>query len=428
MVRIWLITVGEPLPIDGKNDRLLRTGILANILEQEGHEVLWWTSSFDHVRKCQRCGTDSTKALGDRYRITMLHANGYRNNISIARLLNHRGVAEKFRRFSEVQQKPEIILCSLPTVELCIQAVHYGRKNHIPVVIDVRDLWPDIITEIAPGWAQGAMKLLLASMYRDVREACKKATAIFALTPEFLRWGLSYAGRDAGNLDRVFPMGYTSISPIREEVEEATARWRSLGVNKEEFNVCYFGAIGHQSDFETVIAAAKILLKGPRIFRFVICGSGDMFEYYKKMGAGCSNVLFPGWINRTDIWSLMRISSMGLVAFVNKANYTLNLPNKPIEYFSAGLPIVSSLSGVLERLLSENHCGVTYEEGRPDSLAEALVRLYDDRDALEIMSRNSRALYERSFVAERVYEEMLGHLHRIAEEWEPLKDMNTMGV
>jgi len=418
-MRVWLITVGEPLPIDGNNDRPLRAGILANILVEGGHEVLWWTSSFDHVRKRQRCGTDTTKVLGDRYRITMLRANGYRNNISLARLLNHRGVAEKFRKYSATERKPDVILCSLPTLELSVEAVRYGKRNNVPVVIDIRDLWPDLIAELTPKWGQGAMKLLLAPMFNDVREACTEATAIFALTPEFLKWGLDYAGREVGSWDKVFPMGYTSLSPTRGEVEEATKGWRSVGVKKEDFNICYFGSIGHQSDIGTVINAARILIKGPRIFRFVICGSGDKLEYYKKKGMGCSNVLFPGWVNRTDIWSLMRISSMGLVAFVNKSNYTLNLPNKPIEYLSAGLPIVSSLSGVLARLLMENHCGVTYEEGRPDSLAAALMRLYDDRDALGDMSRNARSLYERSFVAERVYGEMIRHLCCIADEWNP---------
>jgi glycosyltransferase involved in cell wall biosynthesis len=425
-MRVWLVTVGEPLPIEGNKDRILRAGILADMLFKEGHEVLWWTSTFDHVRKRQRCGTDTKKALDDRYRINMLHANGYRNNISFSRLLDHRGVAEKFRRFSETEQVPDVILCSLPTLELCVEAVRYGERKHVPVVIDIRDLWPDLIAELAPPWGRGAIKLLLTPMFNDVREACTKAAAIFALTPEFLQWGLGYAGRDAGVWDKVFPMGYTSLSPLREEVEEAMANWRSFGVEKGDFNICYFGAIGHQSDFKTVINAAKILLEGPRNFRFVICGSGDKLEYHKKGGMGCSNVLFPGWVNRTDIWSLMRISSAGLVAFVNKSNYTLNLPNKPIEYLSAGLPIVSSLSGVLARLLSENLCGVTYEEGRPDSLAAALVRLYDDRDALGAMSRNARALYERSFVAEQVYGEMIRHLCRITEEWDPKKIDNAL--
>jgi glycosyltransferase involved in cell wall biosynthesis len=113
----------------------------------------------------------------------------------------------------------------------------------------------------------------------------------------------------------------------------------------------------------------------------------------------------------------MRLSEVGLAPYIDKPNFTMNLPNKPVEYLSAGLPVVSSLSGVLANLISENRCGITYKAESPDSLAEALVRLYDDRDALEVMSRNALALYQRSFVAERVYGQMIGHLCRITEEW-----------
>ncbi len=70
-------------------------------------------------------------------------------------------------------------------------------------------------------------------------------------------------------------------------------------------------------------------------------------------------------------------------------------------------------------MLAENECGVTYEEGKPELLAEAIRRLHDDREALHAMSRNAKSLYERSFVAERVYAEMAAQLSRIAEEHRP---------
>ena len=38
-MRVWLVTIGEPLPIDGTNERLCRTGILANMLVKRGHKV-----------------------------------------------------------------------------------------------------------------------------------------------------------------------------------------------------------------------------------------------------------------------------------------------------------------------------------------------------------------------------------------------------
>lgn len=50
-MNIWLVTIGEPLPIDEGNYRLLRVGILANLLVKKNHNVIWWTSTFNHIEK-----------------------------------------------------------------------------------------------------------------------------------------------------------------------------------------------------------------------------------------------------------------------------------------------------------------------------------------------------------------------------------------
>ncbi len=49
-MRVWLLTVGEPLPTDGGSDRVWRTGFLARALADRGHEVVWWSSAFDPFR------------------------------------------------------------------------------------------------------------------------------------------------------------------------------------------------------------------------------------------------------------------------------------------------------------------------------------------------------------------------------------------
>ena len=49
-MKIWIVTIGEPLPIE-KNKRLHRSGILMTYLQRAGHEVVWWTSTFEHVSK-----------------------------------------------------------------------------------------------------------------------------------------------------------------------------------------------------------------------------------------------------------------------------------------------------------------------------------------------------------------------------------------
>ncbi len=409
------MTVGEPLPTDGPGERLLRTGILADMLSWRGHDVLWWTSSFDHFAKHQRHDRDVFQVVGDRYRIHQLHANGYRKNVSISRLLNHYGLARKFRRHSVQEPRPEIILCSLPTLELCVEATRFGRKRGIPVVLDVRDLWPDIFLELVPSWARSASRIALSPLFHAAREACRDATAILGITPEIVAWGLNYAGRAPSEWDRDFPLGYSQVPPAAEETEQATQRWHARGVIPEDFNLCFFGTIGRQFDLDTVIDAARKLKEGARPFRFVICGNGDRLEYFKKMASGCPNVLFPGWVNRADIHALMRMSAAGLAPYRNKPDFLMSLPNKPLEYLSAGLPVVSSLQGSLKRLLEEHHCGMTYGEGAPDSLSDALVFLHDHREASIEMSRNARELFVKRFDAEKVYGEMIGHLERIAE-------------
>ncbi len=418
-MRIWLITIGEPLPIDGTNDRLHRAGTLANVLVTKGHEVIWWTSTFDHVRKRQRFNKDSSININERYRLYLLHSVRYRKNVSVNRIINHYGVARKFLKLAESEIQPDIILCSLPTLELSLAATEYGKKKDIPVVLDVRDLWPDIFLELVPVWAQWFVRLPLFSMFKTVRAACAGATAIIGITSSFVDWGVNYANRARSNLDREFPMGYCEAPPGQKAIIEAEKFWEKHGVKKDnsEFIACFFGTMGRQFELGTIIEAARKLKKQNRFFRFILCGSGDNFAYYKNLAIDCDNVIFPGWVGAAEIWALMRMSSVGLAPYLSIKNFTLNLPNKPIEYLSAGLPIISSLRGVLKDLLSTYNCGVTYANGNSDDLISILIDLYDHPERLRKMSENAYALYKEKFIAENVYNNMISHLELVSENY-----------
>lgn len=411
--------MGEPLPTDGSGERLLRTGILANLLSTKGHQVVWWSSTFDHVRKRQRFDKDTFVDINDRFRIVLLHSMIYKKNISIARIVNHYGISRKFFRLAESEPRPDIILCSLPTLELSLAATDYGKKRDIPVILDIRDLWPDIFLELAPVWGQRFARLLLSPMFKTVRAACAGAAAITGITASFVDWGLNYAERKRSSLDRDFPMGYTETVPDKESIEAAENFWKRHGISKDsnEFIVCFFGNMGRQFELEIVIKAAGKLKEKKPLVRFILCGSGDNLDHYKNLSKDYKNVIFPGWVGAADIWTLMRMSSVGLSPYVSSKSFTMSLPNKPVEYLSAGLPVVSSLGGVLKNLLSAYDCGVTYENGNPDGLVSVLIDLYNHPDRLERMSENALALYKGKFVAEKVYNSVIGYLEYIRENY-----------
>lgn len=415
-MRIWLITVGESLPTDGPDERLQRTGILASLLSRSGHEVLWWNSSFDHVRKTQRTDRDTCIELADNYRVMLLRSSGYRRNISVARLRDHREHAAKFRTLAPRQAAPDVILCSMPTIDLSRAAVEFAAARKIPIALDIRDLWPEIFVDLAPPWARGVARLALQPLFGDLRWACSRATALTSITPQILEWGLGYAGRPRGAMDRAFPFGYVERRPEPEEIERANRFWkeRGVGVAPGEFLVCFFGTIGMHFDLETVIEAARRLEGGGRPVRFVLCGSGDRLAGYQEAARGLSNVVFPGWVGSSEIWTLMRLAKLGLAPYRNTKDFQSSLPNKTIEYLSAGLPLLSCLKGVLKELLEENGCGVPYAEADPGSLARAVEEAYDRQERLDAMSDNALRLYRAKFTAETVYGEMMLHLEKLA--------------
>ena len=123
----------------------------------------------------------------------------------------------------------------------------------------------------------------------------------------------------------------------------------------------------------------------------------------------------PGWVNAAQIWQLMRLSSVGLTPYVSNKNYIHNLTNKPIEYLSAGLPVISSLQGVLARLLAEHDCGVTYGNRDVHQLSLALQSLAGDRQRWRSMSQQATRLYREQFVAEHVYTQMQDYLVDLAD-------------
>jgi glycosyltransferase involved in cell wall biosynthesis len=335
--------------------------------------------------------------------------------LSYRRILNNKDISLEFRRQSVKDRAPDVVIASYPLPSLAYEAVRYGEKTGVPVVVDVRDMWPDTIAELVPAPARPLAKLSLRRLFAQAKYACKHATALSAHTEGFLQWALAKGQRERAPLDRYFPFGYQELQPVPEEIEHANAFWKEKGLDPAApgFLAVYVGVLGVSSHLADMIDAARKLQDLASV-NIVIAGSGDQMPKLKERAAGLKNVLFPGWLSQPQIYTLLRMASVGVAPYLRNQNFLCNIPNKVPEYLSAGLPIVSTLKGgEVGNLIEAEECGIAYAGGATD-LAGALRDLATHPDKQRAMSENAARLFINRFRAENVYTDMIDHLQHVA--------------
>jgi glycosyltransferase involved in cell wall biosynthesis len=412
-MKAWLLTVGEPLPlVDAGNPRLLRTGVLARRLVELGHQVIWWTSTFDHYGKRQRAEEDRQVAW-DGVEIRMLRSVGYQRNVSLRRFQEHRGVARKFAMLAPQLPRPNVILASLPTLELARAAVEFGQRAGVPVLVDVRDLWPDVLMEVAPRPLRWLARIALHGQHSQGEYALRHCTGIVGISAAYLDWGLRIAGRARRDADAIFPLGYLAPRPAAGSDERAGESLRARGVDPAKTICWYVGSFGRQYDLLPVIEAARrTAAAGRHDVQFVISGDGEQGAQWRAAAAGVSNVLFTGWIDGDAINWLRGHAAIGFQPYT--AGAPQGLANKLFEYLSAGIPVISSLPGENADLIAAHDCGLTYRPGSGEDCYEKLDELLADPGRRATMAANGKSLFMQQFHPETIFDGLAKHLETVS--------------
>lgn len=419
-MKIWMVTIGEPVPLTIQSTaRLHRSGQFA-VWASSYADVTWWTSSFNHFEKRFVSETDSSIKISDALRIRLFKGCGYRRNISVKRILDQNILAGKILRgMKDSVDKPDVIVCSVPPVEIASSVLEYGAANNIPVILDMRDMWPDIFVDHAPVLLRPLARVLLSPFFIQAHKAFRKATAIIGITESFVDWGIKRASRPRNSLDRPFHFAYTSVPPSPECIVEANAFWAARGILKQDdiFTVCFFGSIGHQFEFDSVFRAFNDDAIKDKV-RLVVCGTGDRLDYFKDVAKNMKNVHFAGWVDAPKIYSLMRLSHAGLDPLPDRYDFLATINNKAVEYLSAGLPIISCpCRGDLFQLLRKYGCGMSYPAGDARELASILASLAKDSQRISAMSFAAAKCFKERFDSAAIHDSMLGYLHRVVAQY-----------
>lgn len=403
-MRVWLIQIGESFPVNCENRRM-RTAMIAEKLVARGHQVTWWGSAFDHLHKQWVFSEDTESELAEGFKIIAIKGIGYKKNISLRRVIDNRIISHKFKMMAPRLPKPDIIVAAMPSYDLAYNAVKFAKLNSIPIIVDIRDQWPDSFLDAIPSFFRPIARMILHRDFMMVQETMKSADAIFSMMNTLLEWGLQYAQRGKGKFDMVYYLGYNKI-PVDSGI---LSKVGSLELDKLQasFVVTFIGTFGFSHNPEILVDVARRLQREGIVF--VLAGNGEFFDKIKDNAKGLENIFFPGWLNPEEIVSLLAKSHIGVCTSTRGAYF---FPNKSFLYFAAGLPVVSAFYGDLKSIIETHEIGYFYPPNDIEALVTCIRKL-SDKNRCEKFSKNVRVVFDAMFDSDVIYNDYASKIENI---------------
>ena len=140
---VWILQTGEPLNCDGNQLRPMRAINLSNALVSKGHKVEIISTRFFHQKKRFRKNIKNNNLKG--IKETLIYSPGYKSNISFKRLFDHHILSFNLLiNLLKSKEKPDIMFVGFPPIEWSLISICYSFFKSIPIIIDVKDLCPEI--------------------------------------------------------------------------------------------------------------------------------------------------------------------------------------------------------------------------------------------------------------------------------------------
>lgn len=380
------------LPWENGNSRF---PYIINQIDKEKFDVELVTSSFLHGEKKQR---ESLKIVNNLdYKITLLYEPGYRKNVSLRRFYSHNMFAKNVKTYLERMEKPDIIYCAVPSLDVAKVASNYAKENRIRFIIDIQDLWPEAFKMVFN--VPIVSNIIFFPML-------KTANKIYSMANDIVAVSNTYADR-AGIVNKQYKNKLSVFLGTDLEYFDKCKKENKITYNDNVFRIAYIGTLGHSYNIKCVIDSIKILKeKQINNILFVVMGSGPLqYEFEKYAKEKGVNVEFTGRLNYEEM--VGRLASCDIAVNPITKGAAQSIINKVGDYAAAGLPVVSTQECIeYKKLVEDYRIGYNIENQDINELANKIEILYNDKSLRDRLGANNRKLAEEKFDRKKTYIEI----------------------
>ena len=284
----------------------------------------------------------------------------------------------------------DLIYASSPPLFVGGAALIISYLRRIPLVFEVRDLWPESAVQLGELSHPRAIRLaawLEESCYRRARHIVVVTKGIYDRLVE--------RGCSTDQLTLIPNGANTELytpRPINQTLR------RQLGIPPDQFVVIYAGLHGLAHGLETALQAADQLRDRPDIL-FLLVGDGPQKAALMQMAKEMAlpNVRFHDAVPEPDLPGYVALADVGLDTRRRIGISQGTLPVKMFSYMACGRPVLLSIEGEAVRLLDRAQAGVVVPPEKPEALAQAILDLQADPSAREAFGRRGRVFVEANY-------------------------------
>jgi glycosyltransferase involved in cell wall biosynthesis len=374
----------------------------ASRLRHKGHEVLIITSTarIPEAAQGERRGGSFTVSIEGLDILAICSSYSSRMGF-VRRVLEFLRFAIRSSLAVLRTPRPDLILASSTPLTIAIPALVGRIFRRIPLVFEVRDLWPEV-----PRGMGVVRSPILYSLARGLaRLTYRKSRRIIALSPGMregiLRYGIP------GERVVVIPNG-SDLDLFRPGID-GTALRRRLGIAEGTFLIVHPGAMGIVNGLDFLLPVCRILESElPRALVYLI-GDGLQRPHLQQRAEELRlvNLRFLDPVSKAEMPEWLAAADLGLMLIKRIPILEMNSANKFFDYAAAGLPCLMNYGGWKADLLRRYEAGRALETDDPEEFASAIVEFAADPDRLGAAGRGARRMAEAEFDRDRQFAEFL---------------------
>lgn len=398
MRNICIIDPYSDLPTN--NLRLGRYHQIADQLVQNGFNVKIYISNISHRDK-KKLDFKGTNNIYSGIQYVVIESLKYKSHISISRIIYEKIFIRNVIKDLESNITPDLIILRDPAIFISKSILQYINLHKVKYIVDIIDLWPELFELILPDYLTKYSNLIFSYFYQKRNKLLIGASGFSAVSPDYLN--IATILKPTVPAEVIYWGCDTKVT--REIIDNQRGEILLelyLKKEKNEFWVIYSGTLGNGYDIKTIFKAAESLRKNHNI-KFLIAGSGPLEEWIKYYinNSRPTNIFYLGLLPTNKLISLFKYCDIGLTTYIEKS--TVSMPIKAYDYFASGLPIINSLNRNLGRLVTEKNLGYNYKAEDVNSLINAILDAYLNKDELFLKKKNTLDIGD-SFDQKKQYE------------------------